>query len=316
MSLSRHTNKRKLPQYYGKGAAVNISTFSIQLAQSLVEQGVEEQTAAAYVKTLLRTLTEEDLREISGYRTREDFASLSLSMAKLIQEQSTPLPSAGMKERAGGAAPVRPTDVTTRHPLGKEDLHHTKTGMQPVRPGSVAKVQKHSADMEHTKIGAPVPRSGEQLPYDEEAGDRGLVSLTPRGKVRFWSLLILTLPLSLSFCTLLLLVFAFCFLTVCALIAASILLIGGEAVAGTACFLVGVIYGIIQICTASVGIGIYEIGLGIICAGVFLALGVLTYHLAVRGLPYLLRQEVLFARYFLRQGKPAINRWREGCNRE
>ena len=298
---------------------MNISTFSAQLTRSLTEQGVDGQTAAAYVKTLLRTLTEEDLREISGYRTREDFASLSHSMAKLIREQSAPLPSSGMKERAGGAvhaAPVRPTDITTRSSLGKEDLQHTKTGMQPVRPGAVTKVQGRSADMEHTRIGAPVPRNGEQSQLENTGDNGGFVPLTPRGKVRFWSLLLLTLPFSLSFCALLLLVFAFCFLTVCALIAASILLNGGEAVAGTACFLVGVIYGIIQICTASVGIGIYEIGLGIICAGVFLALGVLTYHLAVRGLPYLLRQEVLFARYFLRQGKPAINRWREGCNRE
>ena len=110
-------------------------------------------------------------------------------------------------------------------------------------------------------------------------------------------------------------IFVLCFSTVCALIAVSFLLVGGEVVAGTASFLVGVIYGIIQICTTSVGIGIYEIGLGIICAGVFLALGVLTYHLAVRGLPYILRQELLFTRHLLRQIKPMINRWREECNK-
>ena len=297
---------------------MKIDTFSAQLVQSLTARGIDEQTAAAYVGTLIRTLTEEDLREITEYRTREDFVSLSDSLEKLIREKTAPrhpADTANMRAKAEHTETIRPTDVETRQPLRTDNLQHTKTGMQPVRRSGSVAVPKHSEKMEHTRIGAPVPGSEEQPLWEEELEPRGFVPLTPRGKAFFWGMLILTLPLSLSFCALLLLVFALCFLTVCALIVASFLLIGGEVVAGTACFLVGVIYGIIQICTTSVGIGIYEIGLGIICAGVFLALGVLTYYLAVRGLPYILRQELLFARYFLRQVKPTLNRWREECNK-
>ena len=297
---------------------MNIDTFSTQLVRSLTARGIDEQTAGTYAGTLIRTLSEEDLREITEYRTPEDFAALSDSMAKLIREKTAsrrPSGTADIRAKAERTETIRPTDVETRQSLGADNLQHTKTGMRPVRIGGSTAVSKRSVEMEHTRIGAPVPGSEEQFLGEEELEPRGLVPLTPRGKAFFWGLLVLTLPLSLSFCAMLLLVFALCFLTVCALIAASFLLIGGEVVAGTASFLVGVIYGIIQICTTSVGIGIYEIGLGIICAGVFLALGVLTYHLAVRGLPYILRQELLFARYLLRQVKPTLNRWREECNK-
>ena len=58
---------------------MNIDTFSAQLVQSLTARGIDGQTANTYVKDLLHTLTEEDLREISGYGTKDDFAPLSES---------------------------------------------------------------------------------------------------------------------------------------------------------------------------------------------------------------------------------------------
>ncbi len=296
---------------------MNIDTFSAQLIQSLAARGIDGQTAGTYVKNLLRTLTEEDLREITGYRTREDFAPLSDSMAALIREKMAPPPMqrTDTHTKVIRTGPVRPTDVERRQPLAADRLQHTKTGIQPVRTGESPGEQTRLDDMEHTKIVSPVPEAKEGPLWGEEVGKRGFVPLTSRGKAFFWGILIATLPLSLCFTAMMVFIFALCFFTVCALIAASFLLVGGEVVAGTASFLVGVIYGIIQICTTSVGIGIYEIGLGIICAGVFLALGVLTYYLAVRGLPYVLRQELLFTRHLLRQIKPMINRWREECNK-
>ncbi len=296
---------------------MNIDTFSAQLTQSLVARGIDGQTAGTYVKNLLRTLTEEDLREITGYRTREDFAPLSDSMAALIREKpvSPSVQGTAPHTKVIHTGPIRPTDVENRQPIQTDHLQHTKTEIHPVRPGESSERQRSPDNMEHTKIGTPVSGTDEGPLWGEEVGKRGFVPLTSRGKAFFWGLLIVTLPVSLCFLALMLFVFALCFFTICALIAASFLLVGGEVVAGTASFLVGVIYGIIQICTTSVGIGIYEIGLGIICAGVFLALGVLTYYLAVRGLPYILRQELLFARHLLRQIKPMINHWRERCNK-
>lgn len=296
---------------------MNIDTFSAQLVQSLTARGIDGQTANTYVKDLLHTLTEEDLREISGYGTKDDFVPLSDSLAALIREKNARLTAQNTDAHTKviRTGPICPTDVETRQPIGTDKLEHTKTGMQPIRAAESAAVKSPQDAMEHTKIGVPVPGTEEVPLWEEEVGKRGFVPLTPRGKVFFGVLLLVTLPLSLCFAAMMLFIFVLCFLTVCALIGASFLMIGGEVVVGTACFLVGVIYGIIQICTTSVGIGIYEIGLGIICAGVFLALGVLTYYLAVRGLPYVLRQELLFTRHLLRQVQPMINRWREECNK-
>ncbi len=295
---------------------MNIDTFSSQLIQSLTARGIDRQTASEYTRTLIRTLTEEDLREIAGYRTGDDFTALSESMAKLIREKTVPKVTAQPNmDTKVIRTPPHPTDAGTHRPLGG-DMEQTRTGMPPVHPGKTVPVRKVPDEMEHTKIGVPVQEKEEHPLWEEEVTRQGFVPLTGRSKAVFWASVILTLPLTVTFSALLLFIFVLCFLTVCALIAASFLLIGGEVVAGTAGFLVGMIYGIIQICTTSAGIGIYEIGLGIICAGAALALGVLTYYLATRGLPYILRQELLFGRYFLRQVKPMINRWREGCKSE
>lgn len=297
---------------------MNIDTFSAGLIQSLAVRGIDRQTASEYTRTLIRTLTEEDLREIAGYRTGEDFTALSESMAKLIREKAVPKATARSDmDTKVIRTPPQPTDAGTHHPLDR-NMEHTRTSLPPVHLEKAVPARKIPDEMEHTKVGVPVKeKEKEEHPlWKEEVTRQGFVPLTSRGKAVFWTTVILTLPLTATFCALLLFIFVLCFLTVCALIAASFLLIGGEVVAGTAGFLVGVIYGIIQICTTSAGIGIYEIGLGIICAGAALALGVLTYYLATRGLPYILRQELLFGRYFLRQVKPMINRWREGCNSE
>ena len=294
---------------------MNIDTFSAGLIQSLTARGIDRQTASEYTRTLIRTLTEEDLREIAGYRTDEDFTALSESMAKLIRERTAPKVTARPDMDTKVIHTPRPADAGTHRPLDG-NMEHTRIGMPPVQPGKTAVARKMPDEMEHTKISVPVQEKEEHPLWDEEVTRQGFVPLTGRGKAVFWTSVVLTLPLTVTFSALLLFIFVLCFLTVCALIAASFLLIGGEVVAGTAGFLVGVIYGIIQICTTSAGIGIYEIGLGIICAGAALALGVLTYYLATRGLPYILRQELLFGRYFLRQVKPMINRWREGCRSE
>jgi hypothetical protein len=293
---------------------LNIDTFSAGLIQSLTARGIDRQTASEYTRTLIRTLTEEDLREIAGYRTGEDFTALSESMAKLIQERTAPKVTVRPDMDTKVIRTPRPADAGTHHPLDG-DMEHTRTGLPPIQPGKTAVARKAPDEMEHTKISVPVQEKEEHPLWEEEVTRQGFVPLTGRGKAVFWTSVVLTLPLTVTFSALLLFIFVLCFLTVCALIAASFLLIGGEVVAGTAGFLVGVIYGIIQICTTSAGIGIYEIGLGIICAGAALAFGVLTYYLATRGLPYILRQELLFGRYFLRQVKPMINRWREGVNK-
>ena len=164
---------------------MNIDTFSTQLVQSLTARGIDEQTAGTYAGTLIRTLSEEDLREITEYRAPEDFAALSDSMAKLIREKTAsrrPTGTADIRAKAERTETIRPTDVETRQSLGRDNLQHTKTGMRPVRIGGSTAVSKRSAEMEHTRIGAPVPGSEEQFQGKRNSDQGGLSHLHPEEK--------------------------------------------------------------------------------------------------------------------------------------
>ncbi len=107
-----------------------------------------------------------------------------------------------------------------------------------------------------------------------------------KGTPLFWTLLILTLPITLPL-----------FLTVCALFGVAytivtVLIIGccaamlSVVVVGTALALIGIIYGIIE-CFDTVPIGLYEIGVGIIVGGVTMLVSVLLTNLAIRLIPKL-----------------------------
>lgn len=292
---------------------MQIQAFQAALLESLLQRGISRQTAALYADNLLRTLTEDDLREIAQYRQPEDFSALSDSLAEIIRQKEkrsrrtgTPSPAAAPQQSAAPPASVQKVDarfgdgaktaVFTAAP--REEAIHTK-----VWDAGAAAAAPNTAPTREVWL------------EEEPERDDAPVRLTPRGKGFFWGLAILTLPLSLAFFTLFFLTFAVCVCAVCLLIGVCFVLVGAQVVAGTAAFLIGLIYGVIQICTVSVGIGIYEIGLGIICAGLALGLGVLTYHFAILTLPYVLRQVVQFFRHFLGQTKPFLNRCREECNK-
>lgn len=156
----------------------------------------------------------------------------------------------------------------------------------------------------------------QEIYLDEETSPiREKTVLTSRGKVFFWVITVLTSPLWICCGALVMCVFGIAVAAVCAFMAACICLVCAEAAAGGAVALVGIIYGISRIFTGSPAAGIFEIGLGIAVGGVALALGILTYNFAVVVLPGLLRQLISFEGYCLRRIPPALDRFREECNR-
>ena len=168
-----------------------------------------------------------------------------------------------------------------------------------------------------TVVDLPViPEDGEQEIYlDEGDEEEGRVALTKRGRAFFWSIAVLTSPVTIVASLLVLLVFALGIATVCALIAGVFVLVCAEAVAGGGFTLVGLIYGAIEIVGGSLGTGIYEMGLGICCGGIALAVGILTYNVATVALPYALRQLIAFEGYALKRVGPMLDRFREECNK-
>ncbi len=138
--------------------------------------------------------------------------------------------------------------------------------------------------------------------------------LTPRGAKFFWTIFALTLPLTILAAVVYFGIFALCVVSVAALIVACFVLLGVIVIAGSLACLISIIFGVIQM-FSSLGIGLYEIGVGIVASGLAVLLSVLIYLVATRALPYLLRQLVAFSGHTLGQIPGLVDRAREECNK-
>ena len=67
---------------------MTVKDFSANLAASLMDRGISKEDAVSHVLTLAKTLTEDDLREITEYRSPEDFAELTESLADIIKKKN------------------------------------------------------------------------------------------------------------------------------------------------------------------------------------------------------------------------------------
>ena len=59
---------------------MDVKTFAAELSRALAKRGIPRETAVKHAVSLVRTFDEEDLREITLYKTAEDFDDLSEAM--------------------------------------------------------------------------------------------------------------------------------------------------------------------------------------------------------------------------------------------
>lgn len=135
---------------------------------------------------------------------------------------------------------------------------------------------------------------------------------TSESKKTFYGIVLGSLPLSLPAALLAAIAAAAIFLLDGVLFLGLALSIAGLAAIGTAFTLVSIIYGITQLGSAA-PIGIYEIGIGIMSAGIALGACILIYNLLVRIMPYTFKYLVRLSTYLLYRLKCIICRFREEC---
>ena len=135
---------------------------------------------------------------------------------------------------------------------------------------------------------------------------------TSEAKKAFYGIALGSLPLSLPAALLATIAAAAIFLLDGALFLGLALSIAGLAAIGTAFTLVSIIYGITQLGSAA-PIGMYEIGIGIMSAGIALGACILIYNLLVRIMPYTFKYLVRLFTYLLYRLKCVIYRFREEC---
>ena len=107
-----------------------------------------------------------------------------------------------------------------------------------------------------------------------------------KGTPLFWTLFILTLPITLPLFLTVCSFFGVLYVAVTALIAALAAAMIAVVACGTALALIGIIYGATQ-CFKNLPIGLFEIGVGVALGGVTMLVAVLLYNLAIRYVPKL-----------------------------
>ena len=116
---------------------------------------------------------------------------------------------------------------------------------------------------------------------------------TTRGSAIFWGCFILGFPIIFAALALIIALFGLCYIALIGAIIGFVLALIAIVAVGCGVSLVGIIYGITQL-FSFVAAGVYEIGLGVMIAGMVLFAAVLLYNAAVRFLPWVMRWLTVF----------------------
>jgi len=125
------------------------------------------------------------------------------------------------------------------------------------------------------------------------------VKLSSKGRIAFIGITVLTSPLWGLFFLLFFMPFILLYILESVTIAALIAGVAGISAAGTAASLTGIVYGVIR-SFAVFSEGLYEIGFGVIVAGVTMIVGILLFNAAVRFMPWLFRKTAVFSKFLVR----------------
>lgn len=130
-------------------------------------------------------------------------------------------------------------------------------------------------------------------------------------KILFWTSLVLTSPIWIFALIIVALILGCIFFAVGALTLACVVLMVGSAAAGTGTALFGIIYGITQLSVRPVGL--YEIGLGIMIAGVTMIVGILLYNFIIRIMPIAYKYIIKFSKFVINKIKELFEYIKKEC---
>lgn len=319
---------------FGKrGIKLELKAFAVTLSNTLIARGIDKETAVSSVLKIMRSLSEEDHREIAKYNDSSDFVALSDTLAQFIEDEKR-------IAEAIEAEQISPTvddmSAQTRYVphISKDNMADTiqmNTGsfFTDTKMMDIPHTEEQETELEADKTRTDIPTSPANASSNMQAvreektkpekkkkhyTEYTETKLTPRGKKIFITGAILTSPLTLAALVLFYLVFALCVVGVAALIVSCFIMLAGLVIVGSLACLIGIIYGITQL-FGSIGIGIYEIGVGIVASGVTIVVSVLVYYLGTRALPYLMRQLVAFFKQVMGRIPAYIDRAKEECNK-
>lgn len=275
---------------------MTVKEFATSLAGSLIDRDITRDDAVNHVLKITKTLTEDDLREITEYTSEEDFAELSDSLAAYIKKKKSLAECFTAVEETATAAEGSESGLAVPEEVEEDVSVPAEQNLNDTR--------EISADDEPQEI----------ILGDDSAIMEKTV-LTAKAKLIFWAVAVLSLPLTAVAAALLSGLFVLSVVTVCAFIVLAFALVLVEIAGGGVCFFVGLIYGIVKIVGGMPGTGLFEMGIGFVCLGITLVLSYLTYAFATKTLPYILKEVLAFWGTVVRRVGLLIGKFREECNR-
>lgn len=261
---------------------MTVKEFQLTLKNELVRRGIDERTAEIQTYKLVKTFTEDDLREIDRYRSPADFAAISESLLEIT------MISAVEEEIERKKAAGEMTD---------EDALHASSGTREFTIGDGG----DSYDALSKTKATPVVTDKEKIADDEMYLEDGYfgdgTEFTPATRAKFIGLAALTSPLWIICFSLILAAFGIMLTFAFGVIAVFILLALGLVCVGVLVLIVSLVFGFSQLQGAGLGPALFEVGLGFLCFAAGVALAVLSYNLAVRVLPSAVKRIFAFWRY-------------------
>ena len=270
---------------------MELSIFMKQLESALIKRGIPSEIAHRHVSNIRRTFTTDDLSEIQSMHTADEIDALADSIASILKKNLN-------------ATAADNTQAVSNDSGRTEDARSSPQK----RP-----VPYHPPKMTESKV---VPKDDEEESLLEMNDDYFTYSNeedpTTKGLTIFWVGLFVTLPITLGLLAVIFGAFAGLFVGLVAAIIFSIVIMIALVAAGAVVSLVGVIYGVTQLFSFPAA-GIYEIGLGVMVAGIVLFASVLLYNLAVRLLPWLIKKVATLLVYVCKKLKLLFYYVRREC---
>lgn len=267
---------------------MELNIFMRELESALIERGISGETAKKHVSNLRRTFTSDDLSEIEAIQSGSEIEQLADSISLILQRSTR---SAVQQSQADDITPSPQPQKPAAPKQPQQKAQNPRHAVPSDRAVQQRPVSRPAPAVPPQEAPAPKPKR-QQIEIPDDDDDEYYTyapgkDVTTRGMLLFWVGLFLTLPLTLGLAAVLFGAFAVLFVGLAALIVGLIAALIVVAACGAGVSLVGIIFGITQLFTF-LAAGIYEIGLGVMVAGIVLFVSILLYNIAIRFLPWLI----------------------------
>lgn len=288
-------------------------SFLERLKERLLSKGVSETDAAPYLSQFDKYYDRMASDDLATAETLLDIESIADNITSQVKERyeeidrlaaismSTPAVSLDDVPTMEAQIPAVTDDII-------DDIEEYEV-FEDTAEDELVPYEDYAVE-EISEASEEVPAESAELSEFTEEGSTRLPDYVEPEKIQeskmFWVLFAVSLPVTLPLALLVLLIFGVMWGGLAAVTAGAVAALIAAVCAGTAVSLVGIIYGIAQFKTA-IPVGLYEVGVGIVAAGITLCVGILIYNFVVRLMPILFKLVLKLFKYTLKRLKELFN---------